>query len=275
MTKKIVTVLCLAIAFALAPSLATAASFPATLTLDLAAPAPGTFNPAGNPLPGGSAILLEFAAGAPVGIGSPAGAGLLTWTPGGNLLTMMVEQSPGDLPPALSIDSISSSADMDHVVIATLLGAFDFICVKHRMGLQVAGGFSGPFPVTGGTSVDVSGLSTSLNDGVLDIAGGTFVIPLALAPLDLDLPLGSTATFSETPLGAPFPYDVTLAIPFSVDDIAVAAADNPFGFDLWYNASGVMVWEGIKDVPEPGSIMLAAVGLIALVPVARRFRKKS
>jgi hypothetical protein len=218
-----------------------------------------------------STLTVTYTMGGPDGEGQPAGSGDVTWT--GGEMTAQIDQSPGDGPPALNIDAISGSADMTSPTTHnTSLGTFVFEDCKLRIGLPAKNpGWGGPFPIAGGTDVDIGGppgLDNAINEGTLNIANGAFVIDFSEDPLEFTHPEGSIASFQETGPGPT--YMVELIIPYDVDGIAVPASENPLGFDMWYHVEGEMIWQGTKTVPEPGTIVLATMGLVGLLVHAIR-----
>lgn len=129
----------------------------------------------------------------------------------------------------------------------------------------------GPVPATNKTSVTLnSGFLTYIGTGTLGGLLGSGTQDFGASPAGFELPaLGQIGTLTQSLLGSTgvtTTYRVVLTAPVTVSDdlitdpVAVAAT-----------LSGNIVATGTYTlVPEPSTVILAGIGLIALVPYARR-----
>lgn len=89
-------------------------------------------------------------------------------------------------------------------------------------------------------------------------------------PLYFELPEGSLATIEET--GGPALYNATLTIPFYLEELIEDAIGTD---DLLVSIAGVLVFKGVRAVPEPGGVALLGMGLLGVgVPALRRYRRR-
>lgn len=170
-----------------------------------------------------------------------------------------VEQS-GTAPPALSLSNVFDELNANDFVVG---GALLVQGAHLTLGLG-----AGPYPTNGANPglVDLSGLPVALDGGVV-LLGGNPIADFGATPVLFNLPNPSLADINE--VGGPVNYTVTLGIPVDV----LGGGATPFG-QVDYHVTGYLVFEGLKTVPEPGTIVLAAMCLMGLVPLARKAWKR-
>jgi hypothetical protein len=174
-----------------------------------------------------------------------------------------IEQT-GTAPPPLSMSNIEGGFDVIDFSTAGGVISLDFVGVEFTIGPS-----AGPFPTDGNNPalVDLEGLDLAIPQGEVQLSGSP-VYDFGAAPLLFAIAPGVFGTLTET--GGPVTYNVTLEIPIN---FAGSAPVEGIG-TLDYVLDGVLIFEGTKTVPEPGTLALVAIGLVALVPLVRRARAR-
>jgi len=195
--------------------------------------------------------------------GNPLGTGKISFASGN--LSSTVEQT-GTTPPVVSLTSNGGMLDANDFSIPTILGN---LSVTNPI---ITIGSSGPLPNTTASNpglLDLGGLPISITSGIVKLGAST-IADFSTSPASFTVPAGTLGDINET--GGPATYDVNLLIPVSVS--GSTTADIGVVLTIGYNLAGSLGFAGVKSIPEPGSVVLAAIGLAGLLPWgARRFRK--
>jgi len=163
----------------------------------------------------------------------------------------------GTLPPPLNLTNVTGEVDAGPFTINTALGNLS------ASGLSLAlGPDAGPFLTDGQNpaQVNLAGLPISLDKGTIAVMGfqlGNF----AHTPLDFKLP-STNATLNDTVLSLSVPVNSSGSETFSI-----LGHQATFGYSL----TGAINFSGpVVAIPEPSTLMLAAVGGLALLTCRRR-----
>ncbi len=177
---------------------------------------------------------------------------------------------------SLTIDSASLAlsdvmVDIDLGFLGSVQGELvgvnlSTVGVPHAQ-LPFSGGANSFFDLGGDTISIDSGLLTY--EGVGGIAGalGSGTFDLASNPVAFELPSGATIRLVETAL-SPNSNGVTLIVPIAIPQTTLAT--DPVNVSA--SLTALLVATGIKVIPEPGSFILLALGLIGFVAVVRQRR---
>ncbi|MEX2114476.1 MAG: hypothetical protein WD845_14880 [Pirellulales bacterium] len=234
-------ILCWAVVFGFASAGAQAATFPTSFTFD-------TVNSAVD-------ITLNLNGSVNLGTGTALGSS--------GSMTADIEQS-GTAPPALGMSNVQGSFDVIDFSTSGGLVSLSFEDVLFTIGLS-----AGPFLTDGFNpgQIDLEGLDLSIPQGMV-IALGNPAYDFGAEPLMFQIGAGVFGTLTET--GGPLSYDVRLEIPISFSGSATIDLGT-----LNYDLQGTLFFDGVKLVPEPGSLLLAAMGTALLIPVGRRLRRRT
>jgi hypothetical protein len=178
-------------------------------------------------------------------------------------MTADIEQT-GTAPPALSMSNAQGSFDVIDFSTSGGLVSLSFEDILFTIGPS-----AGPF-VTDGLNpgqIDLEGLDLSIPQGMV-IALGNPAYDFNSDPLMFQIGAGVFGTLTET--GGPLSYDVRLEIPISFSGSATIDLGT-----LNYDLQGTLFFDGVKVVPEPGSLLLAVTGALLMIPVGRRCWRRS
>lgn len=137
--------------------------------------------------------------------------------------------------------------------------------ILNEIGPQIAGN-------PGSNTYDIGGTQLTLDAGAITYSGtgpvgGTLGSGSIDPPIGFALPAGTKAIVQMGP--GPNSRNMTLTIPVNVQ---TTVTTDPIAIDA--SLVGQIVFTGVR-VPEPGTIALLVIGMIGLVPVARRYRKSA
>jgi hypothetical protein len=178
-------------------------------------------------------------------------------------LDTLIDQSPGDVPPPLSIEILDGSL----TVVSPSTINVPILGTQLATGLGLSLGPGGPYAISGGVA-DLGGLPVAIDAGTV----GT-LLDFGADPLAFTLPSPTNANVTETGGGGVYTVNVGLPAAFSTN-FTVAT----FGLTLTIDVglTGQLNYTGTKVVPEPGSVALLGVGGIGLALAGiRRYRRRS
>lgn len=144
-----------------------------------------------------------------------------------------------------------------------------------------ATGFGLPLASAPGTGTyDASGLPLTVNGGTFSYSStgylnfiGSGSINFLSNLVTLNLPAGAHAQLTLG-AGPPNAEPVTLTIPLAMTVPLFATGNSLLGASLNAIVGGTLVLTGVVNVPEPGSIILLMIGVVAAVPfVLKRIRR--
>jgi hypothetical protein len=164
------------------------------------------------------------------------------------------------------------------------IAASDITVTPDQVGGEVGFVFSAPWSVINGTSLDSKILYTascdstcSINDWILEIAGaGTtgdgFINVAETSPQVMKgLSLSSVANVIAGNGSGTFPPVGSLSV---TKDLAIQGGDVPFSSTAISSITNLLSITQTTMTPEP-SLLLLCVGLLGLLPVARRMLRRA